>query len=127
MYYYYYVLLLLYTTTIIYYHYYIFRLLALDVSVRMKRGIADTATTEKILNYLQKRNIHLTHLTPKFISCKPWLTRETLINKRKTKQMDKHRCMSNDVRTAMLNVRVDCFATFRTLNNLWRLTRASPR
>ena len=83
----------------------------------MKREIADTATTEttEILNYLQKRNIHLTHLRlfssrrkgtmlaklnvlaseslvltengfwPKFISCKPWLTRENLDKQKEDK------------------------------------------
>jgi hypothetical protein len=71
-------------------------------------GIADTVTAETILNYLQKRNIRPTHLRtfssrrkgtisaklnvlaldssvisengfwPRFVSCKPWMTREKL-------------------------------------------------
>ena len=75
-------------------------------------GIADTVTTETILDYLQKRNIHPTHLRlfssrrkgtksaklnvvasenltltendfwPKFVSSKPWLTRGKLHKQR---------------------------------------------
>ena len=78
-------------------------------------GTADTVTAETILNYLQKKNIHPTHLRefssgrkgtnsaklnvlasesltltendfwPKFVSCKPWLTRGKLDKQRQDK------------------------------------------
>ena len=78
-------------------------------------GIADTVTTKTILNYLQKRNIHPTQLRlfssrrkgtksaklnvlaseslaltendfwPKFVSCKPWLTKGKFDKQRQDK------------------------------------------